>query len=310
MFPGQGSQCVGMGREVLEQFPYSRETFEEAEEAAQCSIRRLCLDGPEDELKLTANAQPCILTVSIAMWRVLHRELSWHADFFAGHSLGEYSALVAAEKLAFAQAVRLVRQRGLFMQQAVPAGIGAMAAIVGCSAETIEEACRQHSLNDQNFVQIANYNMESQTVVAGHKQAVEALCADFSSKGNRVVMLPVSAPFHSRLMHPAREAMRPLLQDTPLQDNAARIIANLSGTAVQDYQTSLLIDQIDHPVLWTKTMATALEEGLDTFVEIGPGKVLLGFARRALGRDSAKKCFATDPLVESIPSLSGHFTAG
>ena len=308
MFPGQGSQVVGMAGEVLEQFPYSAETFQEAEDASGCSIRCLCAQGPDDELRLTANAQPCILTVSIAIFRVLQRELDFRADLFAGHSLGEYSALVGAEKLDLARAAYLVRQRGLVMQEAVPAGVGAMAAVMSSSIETIEEACRSHS-RDESYVQVANYNMEQQTVVAGHKAAVEALCADFSTKGIRTVMLPVSAPFHSRLMLPAREAMRPHLDATSLHRNNTKIIANLSGKPIEDYQTSLLLDQIDHPVMWTQTLATAQAEGIDIFVEVGPGRVLTGFVRRAIGRDPAKKCFASDALVDGIKLLAEHLSA-
>ena len=306
MFPGQGSQVVGMAREILEQFPYAVATFEEAEDASGCGIRRLCLEGPDDELRLTAHAQPCILTVSIAFFRVLQQELSLRADLFAGHSLGEYSALVAAGKLDFARAVHLVRQRGLFMQQAVPAGIGAMAAIMNAPIDALEEACQKYSTDADGLVQVANYNMEQQTVVAGHKAAVDVLCTDFAARGLRVVKLPVSAPCHSRLMQPARDAMRPLLESTSLHRNNNKLIVNLSGKLVEDYQTSLLVDQIDHPVRWTETMATALHEGVDTFVEVGPGKVLLGFVRRAVGRDPAKKCFASDPLVEILKPLADH----
>jgi [acyl-carrier-protein] S-malonyltransferase len=296
-----------MAKDVIDQFPYSAQTFEEAEEASKCNIRKLCLEGPEDELRLTANAQPCILTVSVAIWRVLQKEIGISCQFFAGHSLGEYSALVASGKLDLDRAAYLVRKRGEAMQRAVPEGVGAMAAVMGCPIDQLEQECLTQS-SDQNFVQIANYNMDQQTVVAGHKEAVERLCTALGSKGLRTVMLPVSAPFHSKLMGPARDEMRSLLNESTIHRNDNQIVANLTGSPVTDYTADFLIDQIDHPVLWTKTLQTTQQMGIDTYLEVGPGKVLTGFVRRAVPRDAAK-CFATDPVSASLSAIAEHIKA-
>jgi len=284
MFPGQGSQYVGMGKTLLSEFPYTKLVFEEAEEASACQIRKLCFDGPESDLQLTANTQPCILTVSLAVWRVCQEEAGFRPDMFAGHSLGEYSALVAAGKLSLARAAFLVRQRGQAMQSAVPAGVGAMAAVLNLSAEDLEEHCKKIS-RDNHVVEPVNYNSPQQIVVAGHKNAVESLCASLTEKNVRTVILPVSAPFHSQLMRPAKEAMENLLNETEFSDNENPVIANISGQIVVDYDASCLIEQIDHPVRWTQSMTTAQESACERYVEVGPGKVLSGLGRRSLPKD-------------------------
>lgn len=300
MFPGQGSQYVGMGRQLLSEFPESRISFEEAEDATGINIRKLCLDGPEDELKLTANTQPCILTVSAAMWRVLEREAGFHADWFAGHSLGEYSALVASGKLALNRAAFLVRRRGEAMQAAVPAGTGAMAAIMGVTPETLlsraEKASRPGSV-----VEVVNFNSPQQLVIAGHKAAVEDLVKALETEKARCVMLPVSAPFHSSLMTKAREAMEPLLRDTPLCNSKEKVIANRTGKVESPYQIQHLIGQIDHSVLWTQTLETAVAAGCVDFVEIGPGKVLNGLAKRQIPKDA--RLTHTDDIRAAVTSL-------
>lgn len=301
MFPGQGSQYVGMGQKLLDAFPSTRTVFEEAEDASGINIRRLCLEGPEDELKLTANTQPCLLTVSVATWRVLKEEAGFSTDVFAGHSLGEYSALVAAEKLSLQRAAFLVRRRGEAMQEAVPAGIGAMAAIMKLSIEQLEALCKSCTTATE-MVQIANYNSDAQLVVAGHKEAVKRLSDEATKLGSRAVDLPVSAPFHSRLMKPARDAMQPLLTDSPFASNGNRVIANISGEAVQDYGPQYLIEQIDGPVRWIQSMETAKELGLRRFLEVGPGKVLFGLVRRILPRDGFE-IMASDDIVETVQAL-------
>lgn len=301
MFPGQGSQYVGMGKALLSDFPKSRTTFEEAEDASKILIRKLCLDGPEDELKLTANTQPCIVTVSVAMWRVLREETGLEADLFAGHSLGEYAALVAAEKLDFSRAVYLVRKRGEAMQEAVPAGVGAMAAVMKMPLASLEQICANHGEGEQS-VEIVNYNSEAQLVIAGHKAAVDAVIKDVTEAGAKAVPLPVSAPFHSRLMAPARKKMTPLLMDSTFHVNAKRMIPNLTAEIVSEYAADYLIQQIDHPVLWMQSFEKSVEDGANTYIEVGPSKVLLGLARRALPRGETT-LLSTEDMVAMIQAL-------
>lgn len=301
MFPGQGSQFVGMGRDLLHEFPTAKLAFEEAEDAAKIQIRKLCLDGPEDELKLTANTQPCILTVSVATWRVLQQEAGFAPDAFSGHSLGEYSAVVAAGKMELGRAAFLVRKRGEAMQQAVPAGVGAMAAVMNVPAEDLKTRCAKAS-KPGSVVEVVNFNSPQQLVVAGHKPAVDALCNQLEADGQRFVSLPVSAPFHSSLMKPAREAMTPLLNETKFHKNDARIIANLTGKYADDYGPRYLIEQINSAVLWTQTLETAHQSGLETYVEVGPGKVLFGLARKTLPK--GPKLVHTEDVKQTIKDLT------
>ncbi len=300
MFPGQGSQYVGMGKILLEQFPAAAEVFARAEEATSIPVRRLCLEGPEDELRLTANTQPCILTVSTALWTVLKQETGLEPAAYAGHSLGEYSALVAAGRLTFERAAYLVRRRGEAMQDAVPAGIGAMAAVMNMEPGELDALCHSISKPD-SVVQTVNYNSPQQLVIAGHKSAVDQLCAALDGRGVRYVILQVSAPFHSSLMTKARDTMAPLLHDTVFTSNASRVIANLTGNVEGNFGPDLLIQQIDHPVLWTKAMDTAVALGCTAYVEIGPGKVLMGLARRCLPRTA--KIITTEDIGAAIEEL-------
>lgn len=301
MFPGQGSQYVGMGRQLLSEFPESRLAFEEAEDACKVNIRKICLEGPEDELKLTANTQPCILTVSVATWRVLEKEAGFAADWFAGHSLGEYSALVAAGKLALGRAAFLVRRRGEAMQEAVPAGTGAMAAVMGVAPEVLQARAAEMS-RPGSVVEVVNFNSPQQLVVAGHKQAVEDLAKALEADKARCVMLPVSAPFHSSLMTKARDAMAPLLNDTPLCPSPAKVIANRTGKMESPYKIEHLIEQIDHSVLWTQTLETAVQAGITDFVEVGPGRVLAGLAKRQIPKEA--RLSSTDDIKATVTSLS------
>jgi len=300
MFPGQGSQFVGMGRDLLSEFPKVKQVFEEAEDAAKLAIRRLCFEGPEDELKLTANTQPCILTVSVAVWRVLKEETGLTPALFAGHSLGEYSAVVAAGKLPLGRAAYLVRRRGEAMQQAVPAGVGAMAAVMNVPADDLKARAAKAS-KPGSVVEVVNFNSPSQLVVAGHRTAVEALCAELEADGQRFVALPVSAPFHSSLMLPAREAMAPLLEEAPFAKTAEPVIANLTGKVEADYGPRFLIEQINSAVLWTQTLDTAHQAGCDTYLEVGPGKVLFGLARKTLPK--GPKLLHTDDVKQTIKDV-------
>lgn len=285
MFPGQGSQYVGMGRHLLSEFPTSRLAFEEAEDAAGINIRKLCLDGPEEDLKLTANTQPCILTVSIAIWRVLESEAGLTADTFAGHSLGEYSALVASGKLTLGRAAFLVRRRGEAMQAAVPRNTGAMAAVMGVAPELLQ-AKAVNASRPGSIVEVVNFNSPQQLVIAGHKDAVETFVKSLEADKARCVMLPVSAPFHSSLMTKAKDAMAPLLRETLVRISSGKIIANRTGKIESPYQIEHLIEQIDHSVMWSQTLETAVAAGCTDFIEVGPGKVLVGLAKRQVPKDA------------------------
>ena len=302
MFPGQGSQYVGMGRDLLNEFPAVKVVFEEAEDAARINIRKLCFDGPDDELKLTANTQPCILTVSIAVWKVLTGESGFKPDFFAGHSLGEYSAVVAAGKLTLGRAALLVRRRGEAMQEAVPPGVGAMAAVMNVPADDLKARCAKVS-NPKSVVEVVNFNSPQQLVVAGHKKAVDQLCSGLETDGLKFVVLPVSAPFHSSLMKPARDAMEPLLNESQFKPTDNRVIANVTGQIELDYGPEHLIKQINSAVLWTQTMETAAQASCETFVEVGPGRVLFGLGRRIVPRTA--KIMHSDEIKKTIEDLKG-----
>ena len=284
LFPGQGSQFVGMGRELYESSAAARATFEEADAALGFPLSRLCFEGPEDELRSTANTQPAILTHSVAAFRDLQarfRERLEGTVFVAGHSLGEYSAAVAAGALAFADAVRLVRQRGRFMQEAVPPGVGAMAAILGLPREQVEAACEESAQGE--VVGPANFNSPEQTVIAGHAGAVARASESCRARGaKRALTLPVSAPFHCALMAPARERMRPLLQTATFSNPSWPVVTNVDATPRS--RTAELRDalthQIDSPVRWVESVQALAREGVERAIEIGPGKVLAGLVKR------------------------------
>lgn len=303
MFPGQGSQFVGMGKEIVEQFPYTSQVFEEAEDYSKLPLRKLCFEGPEDQLKMTEITQPAILVASIAAWKVLRSEAEFEPDCFAGHSLGEYSALVAAERISFGAAAALVRKRGRAMQEAVPAGVGAMAAVMKVPAEELALACKEAS-RDGSVVEIANYNSPQQLVVAGHAEAVDRVIEDLTGQKKRCVKLPVSAPFHSSLMAPAREEMTEMLNATEFQQRSTGMFANITGSLVDKYEAQHLIEQIDSSVKWTQTMEASLEENIRTYVEIGPGRVLSSLARRMLPRDGIKVVSSDGGLKDLIEALS------
>lgn len=282
VFPGQGSQEVGMGRACAEAFPEAAAVFAAADEALGFDLSGLCWQGPEEDLQLTANSQPAILTASIAMERVL-RSAGRGPVAVAGHSLGEYSALVSAGALDFADAVRLVRRRGQLMQEAVPVGVGAMAAILGLEDSVLQGIVE--SIDSQLGVcTIANLNAPGQTVLAGHVAAVESAVAQASAAGaRRAVFLQVSAPFHSPLMAPAREAMEPYLRDTAFRDPEVPVMTNVDAAPATraDQVRDALLRQIDQPVRWVESIEAMVSSlGIQDFVEIGPGRVLSGMIKR------------------------------
>lgn len=282
VFPGQGSQKVGMGRAWVERSEAARDVFAEADEVLGFSLSTLCWEGPEESLQLTENTQPAILTTSIAIHRAVADALG-PPSVVAGHSLGEYSALVAAGTLCLADALRLVKNRGRFMQDAVPAGEGAMAAIIGLDAPDVEEIAAAAS-SESHVCAVANFNAPGQIVVSGAAPAVERAVALASEKGaRRAVLLPVSAPFHSPLMKPARERLQPLLEAAAFSDPAVPLVANVDARAVTDGGTARvrLVEQVDSPVRWVDSVRSMVADfGVETFVEIGPGAVLSGLGRR------------------------------
>lgn len=281
VFPGQGSQAVGMGKDLHDLYPVARATFQEADAALGFSITDLCFGGPEEELRKTFNTQPAILTVSVACQRVL-AEKGIAPAIVAGHSLGEYSALVAAGALSFADAVRLVNRRGQFMQEAVPLGQGSMAAVMGLERDEIIKICREIEAK-AGPVQAVNFNCPGQVVIAGAAAAVDAAVEALKAAGaKRAIPLPVSAPFHSSLMKPAAERLAAELDKITVADAAIPVVANVDGGILTkgDAIKASLIKQAASPVLWEDCVATIAGSGAAVFVEVGPGKVLTGFTKK------------------------------
>jgi [acyl-carrier-protein] S-malonyltransferase len=280
LFPGQGSQYSGMGKELAERYPAARSVFDEADNALGFSVSDLCFNGTEDALKLTANTQPAILAMSVATYRVL-AEKGITPHFVAGHSLGEFSALVAAGGLEFADAVRLVRRRGEYMQSAVPEGVGAMAAILGLAPAQVTELCRKAS--GGQVVAPANLNSPEQTVISGHAEAVKRAVELASAGGaKRAVMLAVSAPFHSALMVPAAQRLESDLRAVKFHTLRVPLVTNTDAeiTTSGDEARESLIRQVSLPVRWEESIRVLVEEGVNTFVEVGPGRVLTGLLRQ------------------------------
>ncbi|MBM3310961.1 MAG: ACP S-malonyltransferase [Candidatus Aminicenantes bacterium] len=273
LFPGQGSQAVGMGRSFVEKSEEAGRLFRQADEILGYGLSKLCFEGPEEELRLTKNTQPALLLVSVAAYRLLGREPA----VAAGHSLGEYSALVAAGGLSFDDALRTVHRRGLYMQEAVPVGEGAMAAVLGAKAADLEAAFARVT---SGVVQIANWNSLDQIVIAGHKAAVEEALR--MARPPRSVMLPVSAPFHSALMKSAEERLAADLDRLTFHDLRFPVVTNVDGRAVRrgEEARDALKRQVSRPVLWYKSMESLAGESVDAFIELGSGKVLAGLIKR------------------------------
>ncbi len=280
VFPGQGSQFVGMGKHFFDNFPEARAVFEAADDALNESLSKLCFEGPEESLRLTANTQPAILVVSLAAHAVWTARAPG-AAIMAGHSLGEYSALVAAGALKLPDAVRAVRARGLFMQEAVPEGVGAMAAVLGLAAQSVEAVCE--AVAEGQVLSPANYNSPEQTVISGHADAVARASPKLMEAGaKRVVPLPVSAPFHCRLMDPVKPRLAQFLSQVGLAELSVPVISNAEAepNLLIARVVPLLIEQVSRPVRWTESVQQMEKQGVQTVVELGPGRVLGGLVRR------------------------------
>lgn len=305
LFPGQGSQSVGMGRDVFETSPAARSVFEAADDALGFSLSKLCFDGPEDELVRTEHQQPAILTTSIALLRALQAEVELKPAYALGHSLGEYTALVAAGAIGFDDAVRTVASRGRFMQAAVPRGEGAMAAIMGASPEAVDAACRAAAEELGRIVTPANYNSSAQTVIAGHADAVALACRKAAEAGaKRTVDLPVSAPFHCALMAPAAAQLAPLLEALAISPLDPPVVTNVEAEPNADAArvAGLLREQVTAPVRFTEMIERVTSLGVTAFLEVGPGRVLSGLVAR-IERRSKRANFGSIEDLEGVKAF-------
>lgn len=310
IFPGQGSQFAGMGKDLADAFPEAKETFEEIDDALSQKLSKLMFEGPDEELNLTQNTQPALMAVSMAVINVLKRQggiaLDEVCDYVAGHSLGEYSALTAASALEISSTAKLLRTRGLAMQDAVPVGIGAMAAILGLDFEDVKAIADEAS--GEEICQAANDNSPGQVVVSGHKGAVEAAVALATEKGaKKAVTLAVSAPFHCTLMAPAAQKMATALADTNIRPPVVPVVANVTAQAVSEPSEirSLLVDQITGVVRWRESIEWMKENGVDEVVEIGAGKVLSGLVRRIDKEITCSQAGTAEQIEELIRKLKG-----
>jgi [acyl-carrier-protein] S-malonyltransferase len=307
VFPGQGAQKVGMGRDLAERFPVCRQTFAEADEALGESLSALCFDGPAEALQLTENTQPAILAVSVAVQRLLATH-GIAAAAVAGHSLGEYSAHVAAGTLSFADALRTVRRRGRYMQEAVPVGEGAMAAVLGLDAESVAAACREASV-DGGIVTPANLNAPGQVVIAGQASAVGKAGELAKARGaKRVMALAVSAPFHCPLMKPAEERLAPELRALAVNDPRVPVVANVDALPKTTAASAIdaLIRQVSSPVRWEDVVKRLIADGARTFLELGPGTVLAGLIRKIDGSVTAMSVENGQGFDKALESLESH----
>jgi [acyl-carrier-protein] S-malonyltransferase len=281
VFPGQGSQFAGMGRDIAAKYPVARRLFDDIDSALGFSISKLCFEGPEDQLKLTENTQPAILAVSAAIHAVLEELGATKRDLVAGHSLGEYSAIVSVAGLTAPEAAKIVHARGKFMQEAVPVGTGAMAALIGPSVEDVRAICEEAAQGE--IVSVANINAPGQTVIAGTKAAVDRAIAVAKQRGvRRALPLPVSAPFHCELMKPAEEKLKPILDDAPFKDLWLALISNVDASPIGTATAvrNALVRQVVSPVRWVESVQKMVSMGVRKFVEIGPGSVLTGLIKR------------------------------
>jgi [acyl-carrier-protein] S-malonyltransferase len=304
LFPGQGSQAVCMGMDLAEKYPIARQTFEEADHVLGIRLSQLCFQGPEEQLRLTENTQPAILTVSVAAWRVLQQTSQLKPAFLAGHSLGEYSAHVAAGTISFADAVHAVHHRGKYMQEAVPVGTGSMAAILGMPADRVLEVCRDAAHSE--VCEPANINSPEQIVISGHTAAVERAARLAKERGAKLAkVLPVSAPFHCSLMQPAQEKLAADLQELQFSTPHIPVLCNVDAKLVETGESArdALIRQVTGSVRWTESMQWLVARGVRMFVEIGPGKVLCGLMRQI---DRSRKCTNVEDEVSLIKALESR----
>jgi len=308
LFPGQGSQAVGMGKDLAEKYPLARQTFEEADEALGFKLSTVCFEGPEDQLRLTEITQPAILTVSIAALRVLETRIP-KPSYVAGHSLGEYSAHVTSGTFSFAEAVRTVRNRGKYMQEAVPVGLGAMAAILGMDAAKVTEVCKDAAQGE--VCEPANLNSPEQIVISGNTSAVERAAKLADERGaKRAKLLPVSAPFHCSLMKPAQDRLEKDLNALKMQKPVYPVACNVEAELVTDNQRArdTLVRQVTGAVKWEQCMRLLIAQGVQTFIEIGPGKVLCGLMRQI---DRSRTCMnvSDDASLEKVLEALGKTPA-
>jgi len=304
VFPGQGSQYAGMGKDVAEKYPVARRVFEEIDAALGYSISQLCFEGPEDQLKLTQNTQPAILAVSAALHAVLEEQGATRRDLVAGHSLGEYSAIVSVGGLTPAAAAKIVHLRGRFMQEAVPVGAGGMAALIGPTAEEAASICAEAAQGE--VVSVANINAPGQIVIAGTKAGIDRAIEVAKKRGvRRALPLPVSAPFHCELMKPAEEKLRPVLDEAPLKDLWFAVVSNVDASPIGTATAvrNALLRQVSSPVRWVESVELMISMGVRRFVEIGPGNVLAGLIRRI---DSSVEVVN----VSDVPTLEAFVARG
>lgn len=310
LFPGQGSQAVGMGKELAAMYPVAQETFDEADVALGYRLSQVCWEGPEDKLKLTEITQPAILTTSVAAFRVLE-SMGYSPSFVAGHSLGEYSAHVAAGTLSFADAVKTVRNRGKYMQEAVPVGVGAMAAILALPLQALEQVCREAAAQGE-ICAPANINCDGQIVVSGNKAAVERIAELAKQKGaKRVVMLPVSAPFHCSLMQPAQDRLANDLNALTFHAMEVPLVTNVDAEVIQSPEKArdALTRQVTGAVQWEKSMRLLIAKGVHTFIEVGPGKVLSGLMRQIDRSQTSFNVEDEGSLQKTVNHFAGASTA-
>ena len=308
VFPGQGAQKVGMGKTLSDQFPICRDAFAEADEALGEKLSALCFEGPEDRLMLTENTQPAILAMSVAVWRLAQSE-GLSAQFAAGHSLGEYSAHVAAGTLSYADALRTVRRRGRYMQEAVPVGEGAMAAILGLDGEGVTRACEEVAREMGRVVSPANLNAPGQVVIAGHADAVARAGERAKALGaKRAIPLAVSAPFHCALMKPAEDRLAPELRALSVSDPAIPVVANVDAEPKREAASAIeaLIRQVSSPVRWEDVVKRLVSEGVTTFVEMGPGTVLAGLIKKIDRGVTVMSIENADGLAQAVDRLKAQ----
>jgi [acyl-carrier-protein] S-malonyltransferase len=306
LFPGQGSQVVGMGKQLADQEPLAKAIFDKADEKLNINLSNTIFEGPEELLKKTEYTQPALLTVSTAILEVF-KKYGIEADYTAGHSLGEYSALVAAESISFEDAVYAVRNRGLLMEEAVPAGVGTMAAVIGFEQERLESITADVSA-EGNSVQVANLNCPGQIVISGTVKGVELAGARAKEEGAKVIPLQVSGPFHSSLMKPAAEKFSEVLSQITILDAKTPVIANVTAKPVvaKEEIQEKLIEQLYSPVRWEETVRELMDAGVDTFIEIGPGKVLSGLVKKVNRRANVIAVNDMDSLLLAVEKLKGE----